>query len=336
VSDLLWSRVDALAERAPTLRDLRAHGLHLLAARRWRQLGRPVPENVALAERYAAMIALAAPAVLREVQNAYDGQLLLQKGPELAARFPDAALRPYGDLDLLAADPGAAHRALLEAGWLPSRPGREGFHHLQPLQSPRFPLRVEIHERPLWLPGVAAPRFADLVGTRSAAVGTEGMLAVEPAQHAVLVAVHAWLHEPLGRLLNLIDVAVLAEEAPRAEIERVAERYGAARVWRATMVAVDPLLLGRETTTPATLRRAVHKLAETRERTVAESHLSRAAGIFVALPPRSAILASLHVAASTIRPYPEEGWSARLRRAVVTLGHLRRPRSEHESAIGYR
>jgi hypothetical protein len=39
----LWSAVDALIDRAATEDDIRAHRLEVLAARRYRVLGRPVP-----------------------------------------------------------------------------------------------------------------------------------------------------------------------------------------------------------------------------------------------------------------------------------------------------
>ena len=38
----LWAHVDRLVDRAPREADLRAHGVHLLAAQRFRALGRPV------------------------------------------------------------------------------------------------------------------------------------------------------------------------------------------------------------------------------------------------------------------------------------------------------
>ena len=45
-------------------------------------------------------------------------ELILMKGPEAAARYPDPALRPFCDLDFLVDDPAAAHRALMAAGFV--------------------------------------------------------------------------------------------------------------------------------------------------------------------------------------------------------------------------
>jgi hypothetical protein len=76
--------VDGLIDRARTPWDLEQHGLQLLATRRWRALGRPIPQRLLAQERVAAGLSLAAPAVLERVRAACDGDLLLVKGPEAA------------------------------------------------------------------------------------------------------------------------------------------------------------------------------------------------------------------------------------------------------------
>src|SRR5918999_4771530 len=127
--------VETLIDRARTLQDLESQGLQLLAARRWRELGRPVPSRLLAQERVVAANLLVAPAVLRRIRSAYDGDILLLKGPEVAIAYPDAALRPYGDLDLLVSDAHAAQRALTAAGFEPvgNEAGYVTKHHLQPL-----------------------------------------------------------------------------------------------------------------------------------------------------------------------------------------------------------
>ena len=48
---VIWSAVDRLIDRTPDVTALRANRLHLLAARRWRELGRPIPPDLEDAER---------------------------------------------------------------------------------------------------------------------------------------------------------------------------------------------------------------------------------------------------------------------------------------------
>src|ERR671918_2916762 len=115
--DGLWGGVDALIDRAPTADDLRGHRLEVLAAKRFRARGLPVPLDFVSQERSAAIVALSAPLVLRRVREAYDGPVVVLKGPEVAARYPDAALRAYGDVDLLVPDALGTHRILLDAGF---------------------------------------------------------------------------------------------------------------------------------------------------------------------------------------------------------------------------
>ena len=84
----IWERVPDLIDRAPSLEALRAHRLQLLAASLWRSRGRPLPSGLREEERRATMTALAAAAVLRRVRAAYEGRLMLMKGPEVAASYP--------------------------------------------------------------------------------------------------------------------------------------------------------------------------------------------------------------------------------------------------------
>ena len=116
----LWAAVDRLVDRAPRISDLAFHGLHLLAARRYRQTGRLVPRDLAAAEKNAAVASLVAPIVLREARRAYDRTMVLMKGPEVAVKYRDPVLRPFGDLDLLVPDAEEARRALLAAGFVPA------------------------------------------------------------------------------------------------------------------------------------------------------------------------------------------------------------------------
>ena len=115
----IWTAVERLADRAASIDDLRAHRIHLIAARRLRALGRPVPAALANEMRASAACALTVPLLLRRVRAALDGPLVVIKGPEAAAHYPDPVLRPYGDIDLLVRDAAASQRALLAAGFFP-------------------------------------------------------------------------------------------------------------------------------------------------------------------------------------------------------------------------
>jgi hypothetical protein len=141
-----WESVDGLIDSSPGLADLRAHRLHLLAARRWRARGLPIPDELRSDEHSAALVSLGVPFVLARIRDACDGPLVLFKGYELALRYPDPALRPYTDIDLLVEDPVAASRALRAAGFEPA--GYEDvhydeLHHVRPLLLPELPLLVE-------------------------------------------------------------------------------------------------------------------------------------------------------------------------------------------------
>ena len=333
----IWAAVDRLIDAAASPRDLRAHGLHLLAVRRWRAQRRPIPPELVVAERGASFVALAAPAVLAETRAAYDGAIVLLKGPELAARYPDPALRPYGDLDLLVADAETAHAALVAAGFIPvGLPPPDGFHHVQPLQSPRFPLRVELHTRPSWVEGAEPPPFDELLAlARPAASGANGIVAPTSAHHALLLAAHAWTHEPLGRISPLVDIALVASECNPGEIEALAARWEATRLWRTTIAVVDFLLFGRAEL-PVVLRPPARKLARVEERTVLQSHLYRAVAPFWVLPAGGALRTSAAALAHALRPAPGETWPHKGRRAMVALRHMSMRRSDHERAIGFR
>src|SRR5690242_7542951 len=118
----LWEGVDRLlAQFEPELAC--EHGLGPLAARRLRLLEETVPEQLAREERAARTGRLVVPALLARIREAYDGPLLLMKGPELISHYPDQARR-LRDLDLLAGDAQRAQEALLAAGF-ELRPVRE-------------------------------------------------------------------------------------------------------------------------------------------------------------------------------------------------------------------
>jgi Uncharacterised nucleotidyltransferase len=328
----LWQRVDRLLDRAPGFSGLRAHRLHLLAARRWHALGRPLPEEVLREERLAALKVMTAPLALERIREACDGQLILIKGLEVAARYPDPLLRPFIDIDLLVPDAEEVQRALVGAGFTPMVAAEHvAEYHLAPLKVPDLPLRVEIHRKPRWIRLLEAPReelFSVAVPSRS---GVAGIDALPAPHHAMLLAAHSWAHEPLRRALDLVDIAVLCEGHQEQELRTLARFYGLERVWRATEAACRALLEdGRR---PWSLRLWARNLAQLRERTVFEFHLARWLSDFWAVPPERAAAGLASALAKELLPAPGETWKAKLGRARIAFRNAATARSEHEREL---
>ncbi len=189
-----WEGVARVLERAPSLDGLRVHRLHLLEAQRLRELGRPVPVDLATAEQSAVRGALLARALLSRVRDLCDGPIVVFKGPEVAAVYPSPWLRPYLDVDVLVPDARGAERRLRSAGFegVGAQMDWDALHHVQRLSAPGLLATVELHRRPKWLPGAEAPTIDDLLADAGpSATGIDGLLAPSPAYHAVLLAVHA-------------------------------------------------------------------------------------------------------------------------------------------------
>ncbi len=329
----IWRAVDRLVDRAPSLADLRCHKLELFAVRRWRALGRFIPAELLDRERLAALGALAAPILLERVRAAYDDELITLKGPEVAARYPDPALRSFGDIDLLAADAETAQAALLAAGFVEvGDPAIYlGIHHLRPLCWPGLPLAVEIHSRPKW-PGGSQPPPS----TRElfdAAAGDQ-VKALPAAHHALLLAAHSWAHEPLRRLRDMLDVAVMAEAAGRADVAALAREWRVERLWRSTIEAADAVLLGAER--PWALRLWAQNLERARERTVLENHLQRWVSDFWIMPLGAAVARMPTTMARELLPKESEGWGAKLSRTTRAVRNASRRRSEHNDELDLR
>jgi hypothetical protein len=331
----LWGAVEGLAERAPRATDLRGHGLHLIAARRRQATGRPVPPELSDELRANAFLSLIASDLLELAVDACSAPVVLMKGPELAARYPDPALRAFRDLDLLAADAPRMQRELIAAGFEPvGIPSRyEGIHHLRPLRWPGQPLVVEVHDRPKWVAGIAAPSTESLLAAAvPSACGVDGVLTLPPEQHALVVAAHSWAHVPLSRIVHLVDVAVLLDGADRELAAELAGAWGIERVWRSTLGATDALL----GTGPGRVPLWARNLREVRERTVLETHLQRWFGAFWAFPPGAA---SRRTAASLRRALGrrrDESRSTKLRRTYHAARDAFARQSDHHAALDRR
>jgi Uncharacterised nucleotidyltransferase len=326
----IWAGVDRLLERADA-QALVFHRLEPLAASRLRRLGLDVPPPLLEVERLGAAFSLAAAAHLARAREAVGEPLLLVKGPELAALYPEPTLRISRDLDLVTPDPGAVQRALLAAGFAEARdPGLYArAPHLVPLAWPGLPVELEVHGRPNWPPWVEAPTAVELLtGARPSAVGVEGVLAPAPEKHLLVVAAHAWTHGPLQRVRDLLDVALLAARSDRTETARLAEAWGIAKLWRTTAALADALFLGEAA--PRALRGWARNLAEVRERTVLEQHAARWRGWWDAFPPPLAARATLHELREDVTPEPGESWGSKLSRTRSAVRDAFVRRSEHD------
>lgn len=330
----LWAAVDRLVDRAPSLADLASHRIELFAARRWRERGEPVPAEIVDQERRAAIATLTAPVVLSRVREAYDGAIVPIKGMEVARLYPDSALRLFGDVDVIVDDPAKAQAALLAAGF--EEVGDPALfvdiHHLRPVQRPELPLAVEIHSRPKWVDGLPAPPTSELLA--SARPDANGIAILPPAQHAVLLAVHSWAHEPLRRLRDVIDVAVMLEVAGRDEAAAVARSWGVEQLWRATTDVIEAVLHGGRR--PWSLRLWAQNLERARERTVLENHLQRWLSDFWILPVGRAALGLPATLRSELGPEGDEGWRSKLSRSARALRNASRRRSEHDEQVARR
>jgi hypothetical protein len=267
--------------------------------------------------------------LLEDIRNVCDGPLVLVKGIEVARLYPGSA-RVFGDVDLIAGDADAAHRSLVAAGY------REvddpalflEHHHLRPLKAPEVGLRVEIHSVPLWPHGARPPRAEEIIeGSAAAKVGVEGISAPNPAHHALILAAHAWSHEPLHTLRDLVDIAAVSDDIPESELAEPAERWGILKLWRTTQAAIDGLFREGPTTMP--LRTWARHLRGVRERTVVDSHLMRWLHVFWELPPREAVSALGAALKVTLLPDPEESWGEKLARTGHSLRHPTEPMSTH-------
>lgn len=330
----LWGSVDQLIDKASDLNALTAHRLHLLAADRWSRIGRPIPDELVADRRGGALLAIITSIVLREVREACDGPILLLKGPDAAAYYPDPALRPFRDLDLLVPDARAVQAGLLAAGFELTGDERlyRGIHHLRPVISPKLPVPIEIHERPKWIDGLPEPPVEELFAIAvPSATGVEGILALPPAEHAVLLAAHAWAHVPLRRLLDLVDVAAAAQHAHPEELRARAADWGMTRVWRTTDAAIRSLFYRGRTTLP--LRTWARGLRLVRERTVLEAHMERTFSCFWSLEPRPALARMARETLQQFRREPGESWRAKLARSGRALRNPLSSVADHDRAV---
>jgi hypothetical protein len=331
----MWDRIDSLLEASSAPESvLRMHRVELLEAQRRRVAGLELGPGLAADVTRAAANELAVPGVLARARAAWDGPLVLMKGPEVALDYRAPGERSFGDLDLLTDDAEAAQAALIAAGF------REVFdpevyrdiHHLRPLWWPGLPLVVELHSRANWPARFPGPSTAELLEAAvPGRLGVAGVTTLPAAHHTLALAAHAWAHQPLGRLGNLIDVAVTLRRSDPADVAALARRWGCSRLWRTTHAAVRAVLEGDGRSAGVALW--ARHLADVRERTVLEWHVKDLLAPVWALPPArvpGAVLEEIH---ATAVPEGRESWRAKLTRTRLALRNAGTARSQHDLAL---
>lgn len=324
---LLWERVDAVVS---TMRpeDALAHKVGPLAARAYRRRGWALPPLLARRERGAILAPRFAAPLLDRIRDAYPGRLLLLKGPEIAARYPDRS-RGFADIDILVDDPDAAREALRAAGFVDAEDAGDEdaeLHHLPPLVFPGNPLLVEVHREIKTPYGIAPPPNADMFSAAVPAVSHREMLTPAPHHHALLLAAHAWAHTPLGRLGDLVDVAALVGESQPELLARDAERWELGPILAATLQASRWLFHGGRR--PASARIWARHLPELREPTVWEGHATRWLAPLWAFPLARGAARSLDNLRRDFRRSAGESWSAKVASLVRAARNARRKKSE--------
>lgn len=332
----LWSAVDRIVDRTGDLDDLSAHGLHLFAVRRWRELSRDLPTELVDEERRTAAVLLAAAVALERARAAYDGTMLLMKGLEIAERYPNRTLRPLRDVDVLVDRPDRAQRALVAAGFEPlgeDDGSYTGRHHLRPLHLPGLPIVVEIHRRPQWVSWAPSPSLAELVSeARPSATGVDGVLAPSAAHHALLVATHSWAAAPLRRILDLVDVTLLAEGVGEVDLTETASRWQVDGVWKTTAAAAEAVFFDGPAL-PWHVRLWAGDPSDARDRTVLSNHVRRIASAFAALPVRRAVPVAVTALGHALGPTDGETWRVKLRRTGRAIRHAFHPLSRHSRGL---
>ena len=203
-----------------------------------------------------------------------------------------------------------------------------GAHHLQPLQYGGVPLVLEVHIQPKWVQWSLPPSIDELFEAAvESVVPVEGISALPPAHHAVILAAHAWAHEPLGSLRHLIDIAAVCQRTAATEVKTLATTWGIGRVWDTTVAAIEALFLGAPLSWP--LRTWARHLRSARERSVLETHLERWLAGFSACRIDRAARMTVRAMQADVRPIVGEDWPTKLRRTRRAIRSAFARRSQH-------
>src|SRR5262249_35900406 len=142
----------------------------------------------------------------------------------------------------------------------------------------------ELHSEPKWPSRVGAPPSGDrlLSGSVQSSTGVQGLLTLSAADHAICLAAHAWAHEPLFRLGDLLDVSLIAAQAEAQELRDRAREFGVERIWGSTIAAAAAIFGSGRMTFP--VRTWARSLVHGNRRSVLEGHAQKWLSPFAELP----------------------------------------------------
>ena len=138
--------------------------------------------------------------------------------------------------------------------------------------------QVEIHLRPMLPDQAEAPLAEIFEAAVPSSLAIDGISAPRAEHHALMLAAHAWGHEPLGSVARpdrRRGGRRRSQTRPSSRDPR--ERWGMDQIWRTTAASSAALLDGGRT--PMALRVFGRHLATVRERTVLENHRSALAAL---------------------------------------------------------
>jgi hypothetical protein len=325
----LWRAVDRVIDRIVTsgggVEGLVRHKLGPLAAGWFERSGMPVPSQLREEQRSAALATMIAVPLVARIRGTVEGKLLLLKGPEVAALYPPGGRR-FSDVDVLSDRASAAQTALLDAGFVEvedeSYSQLHDHHHLHPIRFPSIWLNVEVHSAPNWPLRAPPPPVAEIFEAAvPSALNLEGVDAPARLHHALMLAAHGWRHEPFSRVRDLLDIAVLAEGLPESELESTAKRWGIARLWSTTRLAIEGVFFDERPS--RTLKILGPHLASGGERTVFQNHLLHWLYPFWELPLGGALAQTARTARVDLTPAPGETWGRKLERTASAVMHPR-------------
>jgi hypothetical protein len=269
---------------------------------------------------------------LQRVVDVLQEPVLVLKGPEVAAYYPERTLRTYGDLDILVLDLPSAERRLIDAGFAELMPGKKvaGHHHDSPLGFGAMALMVELHRDPGWLRWLTPPANDELFRIAvPSTTGVDGTYALSTDQLALFLASHAWRHGPYNTLIHLIDLELLRQQTDPIELATLARRWGIENVWTSLCAMIDWYIYQDGEAPHAVHRWWARHLTETRERTLFEFYLAMwGRGLAAPTLPEQ-----IETIAHDVRfSFAAHSWQSRrqkLGRIALGARRLARPASRH-------
>jgi hypothetical protein len=329
----LWRGLDRVLDAAPPDANLHVHGLGPLAAWRLRERGLPIPEALEEISRRSAYGTVTAAPMLERIRATIDGPIVLLKGPEVAALYPQPVLRPYGDLDLLVENPARAESRLVAAGFDLVGPADRvvpEHHHDRPLRLKGLALAVELHRAPGWLSWQRRPSNPEVfLRAVPSVTGVGGVSAMPPADRALHLAAHSWRHGPYHSWVHLIDIALARETADPEEVTRLARPWGLTGVWEATCRAIDALFFDGGAWPSGIDRLWSRHLLAVRERTLIEYYAAfwlKGLAAPTLSDKAGAIFTDIRFSFTT---HPWQTRGAKLKRIGQAFMRAGRPASEH-------